>query len=88
MSSNIDFKCYMTEIEKEKYYWYISDKSSYVYGNDLSVNTRADDSKHLDRIVDVILFALTEKTIHLIYKKTEHIYGIRQEEYDIKGETE
>lgn len=78
------YKCYISEIDNATYYWYITDTSTKVYGNELSIQRPLTDLTHLDRVANIILISITDNTIHLIFDKTDHIFGIRKEELDIE----
>lgn len=85
MSETTLYKCYTSEIDNNTYYWYITDFSTKVYGNEKSLQLPLKDLTYKDRVANIILISITDKVIHLIFDKDVQIYGLRNNKFDIEG---
>lgn len=79
------YKCYLSNTNNERYYWYCKEKSTHVYGNRNGMAFRVTDTKDLDRVANVTLYSLSDSTMHVIFDRNVDIYGARDAFYDIEA---
>jgi len=82
------YKCYISDTNDEKYYWYFADKDAYPYGNENSLKIPVKDTSQLDRVANVNLYSITDTTMHVIFDHNIHIYGVRDTFFDIEEDTD
>ena len=80
------YKCYISNTNDTKYYWYFSNKSAYPYGNQNSLKTPVKTINDLDRVANINLYSITDTTAHMIFDHNVHIYAVRDTFFDLKEE--
>ena len=80
------YKCYISNTNDTKYYWYFSNKSAYPYGNQNSLKIPVKNINDLDRVANVDLYSITDTTAHIVFDHSVHIYAIRDTFFDLKEE--
>ena len=79
------YKCYLSNTNNERYYWYFKDKNTSIYGNCNGMILNVKDPRDLDRVANVTLYSISPTTAHIIFNHTEHIYCARDAFYDVEA---
>ena len=79
------YKCYLSTTNNERYYWYVKEKNTNIYGNRNGMMICVKDPRDLDRVANVTLYSISDKTMHVIFDHNVHIYCVRDEFYDVEA---